>query len=128
MPCRDEGPGAMEQKFLLLERHIRWLEGKIGKDIAETHNLNLTQKNLDYLTDSLCSAIKKMTTLEQDAIIYNGRDKYARLVADWWDHHVELDRQRLVREADEEEQQKLVESARAKLTDDEFWAIVNARL
>jgi len=102
MPCRDTGPGEIEQKFLLLERHIKWLEGKLNKEIAETHNLPLTYKNLDYLTDSLCSAIQSMSEMLQNTIIYNGRDPYARRVADWWDQHLKMDMQRLKRKGREE--------------------------
>lgn len=127
-PYRDCGLGEMEQKFLLLERHIRWLENKLNVTIAQTHNLSLTQKNLDYLTDALCSTLQVMSEEQKDSTIYNGRDPYARMVADWWDQHQELDRLRLSHEAEEERQNQLIESARAKLTEDEFWAIVNARL
>lgn len=128
MPCRDDRPGPMEPKFLELERHIKWLEEKLNIKIADTCNLSLTQENLDYLTDSLCSTIRIMNEDEQNQSIYNGRDPYARKVADWWDCHQEMDRRRIAHEKGEKEQQRLIDSAKKKLTAAEFDAIINARL
>ena len=128
MPCRDVGPGAMEQKFLLLERHIRWLESRLGMHLVGTHDLTLTRENLDYLTYVLCSTIGGMSEEQKDATIYNGRDPYAVKLADWWHTHQEMDRRRLEHENYEAEQQKLIESARNKLTVAEFEAVVKTRL
>jgi hypothetical protein len=40
-----------------------------------------------------------MTPEQENRIVYNGRDPMSRRLADWWERHEEIDRQRLVAEA-----------------------------
>jgi hypothetical protein len=51
------------------------------------------------LTEILCGTIRGMTPEQENRIVYNGRDPMSRRLADWWERHEEIDRQRLVAEA-----------------------------
>jgi hypothetical protein len=55
--------------------------------------------------------------------IYNGHSRASRALADWWEDHQEADRERHKTEQAREAQARLIESARAKLTAEEYEAL-----
>lgn len=58
---------------------------------------------LDEMTAFLCSLCNHMNEPMKDRIIYNGREKIARRLADWWEKHEKVDGVRgLVTEETEE--------------------------
>lgn len=78
-------------------------KGKIGYDHQEN-------------TRFLCSTLKKMSKDQLDTIVYDGRIKEARDLADWWEEHQEMDRQREKEEGEKARLRKVKKDALAKLT------------
>jgi hypothetical protein len=52
------------------------------------------QMKLDLMVRMLCSMCRAMNRKEQSRIIYDGRSKNARQLADWWDEHKRADKAR----------------------------------
>ena len=48
--------------------------------------------DFDKATEMVCTAIRGMTTEQEDKILYNGRSKNARGLADWWEKHQKDDK------------------------------------
>jgi len=48
--------------------------------------------NRDRNTTDLCDLIRKMTRTQKAKLMYDGRNKNARALADWWDEHKYHDR------------------------------------
>lgn len=67
------------------------------------------------LTALLCAVC---LTLDEE-IIYNGRDRAARKLADWWDSHREADALREAALLEKEQRAKLRAEAMGKLTEEE---------
>jgi hypothetical protein len=121
-------PTRKEQNRKEVCEHIVWLYKKIGKTPANKISLAANHVygegvDLNEVTAELCGAIRKIKPAERDAIIYNGRDKKARLLAEWWDEHVAADKARMKAEREESKRRTLEESALVKLTPAERKAI-----
>lgn len=86
----------------------------ITKDLRKTANEYYATQ--DY-TAELCGFLNKIHDDRFEQIVYNGRDKTARRLADWWDAHREADRIREMKEA--EAKRTRVEKILDKLSDDE---------
>lgn len=119
MPCQDtwlESERATSDAQQRRQERVRNLaiyvngciphKGKIGYDHQEN-------------TRFLCSTIKKMSQHQLDTIVYDGRIKEARDLADWWEEHQEMDRKREKEEGERARLRKLKKGALAKLTDEE---------
>jgi hypothetical protein len=74
---------------------------------------------IDEVTALLCSICKKAP----DRVIYNGKDKKARKLADWWDDHQEADRKKKAAKMSKKARDKARKSGLAKLTDEERGAL-----
>lgn len=104
MPCRSDymEPNARERysvetaqliEYILKAQHLsvsQWI-----RDIARSeygdHNRN------DQLTSILCYHLKNIERFEPseaNRIIYDGRNATARRLADWWEKHKKVDRDR----------------------------------
>jgi len=65
---------------------------RIRKGAEEYYGLGQSIKDLDEVTQLLCAvciAIEKSG--DADAIIYDGKSKKARNLANWWDDHKKVD-------------------------------------
>lgn len=85
-----------------------WVE----EGAEDYYGIPFKMEEVTILLCKLCSEI-------DDSIIYNGRDKEARMTADWWDEHQKADRERIAKEEHERKQNTLRASAAKKLTDEE---------
>ena len=126
MPCNSSHmePDHLEERSRNLSQMIVWLSGKLQKPVKE--GIRASAKSAygnrgacDELAQTLCS----LCNLAPEEVIYNGRDKDARRLADWWDEHQEADRAREEQERVESELQKLRFTALSKLTDEEKVAL-----
>ena len=81
------------------------------------------ESKINELTVMLCHRCRTMTEDEQNEIIYNGRDKNARKLADWWDKHQAADKKRIDAETKAEKNAKLKKEALSKLNDAEKEAL-----
>lgn len=50
------------------------------------------ENHCDVVVPLLCSRINALSESELERIVYNGRDKESRKLADWWDEHSAFDR------------------------------------
>jgi hypothetical protein len=73
----------------------------------------------------LCRVMKTLTPDQFNKFVYDGRDATARDLADWWQRHTAADRAREEHDAAVALKEKLMASARKKLTDDEWDAMTN---
>ena len=132
MPCRSDylEPNAREKESAEIMKIISWLFPKLGKKTPLFVHQNVNSRyglpgECDNLTKLLCSTIREMTEDQLDKFVYNGRDRDARELADWWDNHKEVDRKREQREAREVELEILGKTTRDKLSADEFHALLD---
>lgn len=82
-------------------KHIVYLYTELGhtaripdyvKDAADNAWDHLSK--LDEMTAFLCETIENESVHDVHAIMYNGRKKKSRALADWWESHKELDKKR----------------------------------
>lgn len=55
------------------------------------------ENHCNVVTPMLCEKILSLNEDELSQIVYNGRDKDSRKLADWWDEHDKFDRERNAR-------------------------------
>lgn len=135
MPCRSDYMEPTQKESLLQETaqlliYVR-MNTKSGVKIDD--KLKAAARDIycrrDYVPE-LCAAMHELTEDQMDRIVYDGRNRDARRLADWWDEHqeadrkrLEADRKRLEEEARQRKQDELRESALAKLTPEEKHAL-----
>lgn len=118
-PSSFEIRGAETSKILV------WLKGVLGLPVLPEDCVyyNIGRGNLDHLVRELCAAIKTMTPEQIESIIYNPRDKMARLCATWKEEHDEADRVREQKEAARKNREAAKLAALSKLTPAERLAL-----
>lgn len=101
MPCSSDGyePNTIQAESRLAAHLLcyvyLWTHKRIEPWIAEaSQDTHGNSRRADELISMLCSACKTMSDNDKDRIMYNGRNKDARMLADWWERHQEIDRQR----------------------------------
>lgn len=99
MPCHDPRPDGRDLKAVEAAICINILYEKLGiftrLVVPTSYDQIGFAKELDTLTNLLCSLIKKLSEAQLETIVYNGRDKDSRRLADWWEEHQKLDNERL---------------------------------
>lgn len=119
MPCRDytyEEEGDANRRRDERERRVKKLAEYVSKSLLLK---NVVRDNLDENTRFLCSTIKGMKKWQLDKIVYDGHNKTARDLADWWEDHQERDRAREKEEEEKARVRRVRKNALAKLTDEE---------
>lgn len=98
MPCESSylasNPREEESKLVaeLLVYIFSAREKNVPTNIWEaSKNYYGNVKLLDDFTRQLCTICKEMSAEEQAKLIYDGRSKMARKLADWWETHQEHD-------------------------------------
>jgi len=107
MPCYDPGPTGREIRQTELANLLvylgccnsTWLPEDTRSAILQDVRANSYSgwnggENLDKWTEMLCTICKSMTEEEENRLIYDGRNPKARKLADWWDEHKEMDKER----------------------------------
>ena len=130
MPCNSDHmkPQTHERESKLAAELIVYAGSKLHRDVPEwiaiaADHIYGAESKINSLTVMLCELCTRMTEDEKGEIIYNGRDKDARKLANWWEAHQEADRDREVDEAEELRIKKVKKKALAKLDDDEIEAL-----
>lgn len=80
--------------------------------------------NVDYVA-RLCGYMQNMTEDAMNRIAYNGKSKDARTLANWWDRHLVADKLREAKQRLAERKAELIRSAKAKLTEEEWQAVIS---
>ncbi len=120
MPCLDGGPRCeRDEREDLVDELIDYVNDALVIDMNEQCI------NLDEKTDYLCRICKVMSVKELNKIMYNGRNKNARKLADWWDKHQEEDIKRQKKEEKAKKQIVLRKQAWNKLSpaEREAWGL-----
>lgn len=119
MPCQDtwceserDADIRHEQRVERVKNLTRYVALELGYIQTPLHD---HQENTRFL----CSTIKKMSKNQLDKIVYNGYNKMARDLADWWDEHQEMDKAREKEEQKKKREREVRKSALSKLTDEE---------
>lgn len=128
MPCKTDAYDFMEESeshkvAVNLSYVLRCLGQEVSSHIraaADDTYGSVSSKTLDEYTDKLCSLCKSMTEEQQNKIIYDGRNKSARLLAEWWEIHQRKDRLREEKEREDERKKAIKKQALAKLTPEEI--------
>jgi hypothetical protein len=77
----------------------------------------------ERLVPYLCKILNEMAPGQRERIIYNGHNKIARDLADWWEEHQRVDRERIKREQAEAEKTRTRKQALLKLSSAEKKAL-----
>jgi len=111
MPCQSDHMAAnpREIESRAVANHLLYVLPIMGKDIpsgikeASTDYYGNPQK-LDEWTALLCATCKELEADEKlaDEYLWDGRNKSARALADWWERHKEFDRKREAEESKED--------------------------
>ena len=108
MPCRCDymEPDRYEKESNRAAKLIRYVlesQGKrVPKDVLSISTNEYGDKTkINELVVKLCSLCRNMSPNEQDSIIFDGRNKTARDLADWWEEHQEADRKRIEKDKKE---------------------------
>lgn len=119
MPCLDtwsESDRDYEIKHEIRVERVKQLTGYLARQLGLIHTpLHDHHENTRFL----CSNIKKMNQRQLDTIVYDGHNKMARDLADWWEEHQEMDREREKEKQERVKARQLRKTALAKLTDEE---------
>lgn len=107
MPCNCDHlePNQYEIEAKKVAQNIVFTCKKLRKKIPENAQEGVNDcygnvAELKNMTVFLCSLLRSLSKKDLDRIVYNGRDKDSRKLADWWDEHKKADR---VREKKEKE-------------------------
>lgn len=102
MPCNSDymEPNDAEVNSRDICEHIVYLQAHIGFDIPDWVKIGAADyygapTRIDEATEMLCQIcgnLEKNAPGVADELIYNGRRREARRLADWWDEHKEADR------------------------------------
>lgn len=102
MPCSCDylDPNEDERNKQIVSSHICYINKKLGlstpKIIKEASKDSYGGKvDLNTIVIELCSKLQNLTEDQLNDIVYNGRIKEARELADWWDEHKKADLKRL---------------------------------
>jgi hypothetical protein len=101
MPCNSDymNPTRKETDSQKCAQHLCYLFRKLKKPLPDwiTKAAVSIYGSPDHLNDFvilICDAINGLTKNQIDKIIYDGKSKDARALADFWDEHVEADNKR----------------------------------
>lgn len=130
MPCSSsqQEPSKQETESRKVSGLIIWLWTHLDKEIPgwvrETvNNAYGNSEKVHELTNMLCNECRVLTQKGEDEVIYNGRDRNARRLADWWDDHQESDRIMAAARQSKVDALNLKRKALSKLTPEERRAI-----
>jgi len=126
MPCNSDylDPTEMEENSRQTCKHIIYLGKKLDETVPSwvrtaAKHVYGNKARLEEAVQILCAMCKKA----DDSIIYNGKDKKARALADWLDEHKAADRRRNKALREIGKINKLRKAARKKLTKAEIEAL-----
>lgn len=133
MPCRSDymNPNRYELQFKRAAKLLVYISDatdtklssvsyrRQAKDAYGTNNVVAPGSAIT----ELCRVMKTLNPEQFDKFVYDGRIEEARDLAAWWQEHTAADRAREAHDAAVALRDKLMASARKKLTDDEWEAM-----
>ena len=110
MPCRCDymEPDKRDKESKKVAMFLVWVYKQLDKNLPEwiyeaAQHTYGNRRRADDLTKLLCAACRELP----EEILYNGKDRIARELANWWEDHQEKDRIR-----EEREKRKLEEKVK----------------
>lgn len=99
MPCNCDHmePTARERHQREAATHLVYIYGRMGQPVpAEIARCaaDIYGGQTDEWVKFLCTMFKEMNQEQIDRIVYDAKDKRSRALADWYEEHQEVDRQR----------------------------------
>jgi len=98
MPCRSDylEPRDAEIESRRVAQFIIYVDAKLSNHpatwiLAAASSTYGNEDKVSELTAMLCATLRELTEDQLDEIVYNGRNRESRLLADWWDEHKEAD-------------------------------------
>lgn len=98
MPCDSSylAPRGAEIESRRVGRLLVWLGELIGQEPpvyarAAAEHVYGSPRDLDRMTDALCTTIRNLPKDARERVLYNGKDKRSRALADWWEEHEKHD-------------------------------------
>ena len=118
MPCNSDylNPTTYEKDIRNAAELVVYVKEELGKrvTVADARNQNslyFSKEEGDVIVATLCTLVESLDEDQVEEIVYDGRNKFARRLADWVQEHEEADRKR-----QEEERISALDYARAKKT------------
>ena len=102
MPCNSEymNPNAKEKALQETAKLLVFVLGELNEAVPQ--HVRAAAENpycsVDFVP-MLCDRIRGMTCEQMTAIVYDGRNRMSRQLADWWEAHDQADRVRTAEEA-----------------------------
>lgn len=125
MPCNTDymNPSTREKQLQETAKLYRWLLIQLGETVPDSvsQTANNIYASTNFISD-LCeriTALRTRTPSAYESIVYNGRDKWSRRLADWWDEHQEADEQQALIEIAEQDDKALYEALTAHMSHDD---------
>ena len=121
MPCNSDylEQDQLEAHIQKTVQLIKYVKKKLRFTVTKEENSLDTyypdRSKADKVTKTLCELISYMSIDEMEEIVYNGRNKTSRLLADWWDVHQKADKKRADEVKRKKEESKIKKEALAKL-------------
>jgi hypothetical protein len=97
MPCYSPPESNNEKESRKVSELILIFNKKMGivSDYQiEKWSESFYENHCDIVVPMLCEKINSLSEQELDRVVYNGRDKESRRLADWFDYHNEFDKNR----------------------------------
>lgn len=126
MPCRSDymDPNGKEIALQRTAKLLVYLNKKLGLPSSKT--LIAESENCYCASDfvpKLCKLLSGLTPEQENLLVYNGRVKEARDLADWWDEHKAADAKRIAKEKRDAEDKELAQRALQKISKEELAAL-----
>jgi hypothetical protein len=124
MPCTGPGPDPTGDRLSDTAALLVFLTLKLKKRPKKAWVKAVSDPySCDDLTPTLCSLLKKLSSKELTQIVYDARNVNSRRLADWWERHQALDKEREKSEAAFRKADDLRARALTKLTPAEAKAL-----
>lgn len=115
----------LPDRYAYLKRVAESLRSILGFVVPKPKWYGGSQEDIDVLAAKMCEFIQTNLVI-CEAAIYDGRNKDARVVADWWDEHKEVDEQRKAYEAETAAKKKTKEDRKKARAEIAEWFKVNS--
>ncbi|MBU1269832.1 MAG: hypothetical protein KKA06_04155, partial [Nanoarchaeota archaeon] len=89
-----------------------WIKDTADDTYGDTNRLKKSEK-------LLIDCVSKFSKEELDKYVYNGRNKDARKLADWWDSHQKRKKKKGLKEKQDKKEMDIIKSALGKLRKEE---------
>lgn len=126
MPCNSDylAPNQKEKNSQEVAQHLVYLSKNItlhldSSVIKAAKDSYGNSEKLNQMVFDLCNICRSLTKEERDKYIYNGHNKDARALANWWDKHLEADEAREYKEEKIAKEKSIREIALSKLSYEE---------